>query len=109
MAVTAPSEFPEWADGGSALVTEPPITKKQQGFNPGEKPAPQFLNWWMLLVFNWIKYLFATTSGFAFGNGSDGDVTLDGTVTVPWATLAAGVYSLTRDTALGSLTINAGI
>lgn len=53
------------------------------------------------------------TYGGLFGDGSDGAATLDGTTTVAWATLtnagASGVYTMTRDCNLTSLTINSGI
>ena len=43
------------------------------------------------------------------GDGTDGSVHLDGVVTVPWATLAGGVYSMTRDALTTSLTIASGV
>jgi hypothetical protein len=44
-----------------------------------------------------------------FGDGSDGDVTLDGTTTFSWATLVGGTYRLTRNVYFNILTINAGV
>src|SRR5262245_38472892 len=45
-------------------------------------------------------------SGFGqYGDGSDGNATLDGVNTFAWATLASGTYTLNRDVALNNLTI----
>jgi hypothetical protein len=43
--------------------------------------------------------------GYAFGDGSDGDATLDGTNTYSWATKVGSVYTLTQDVYLNNLTI----
>lgn len=48
-------------------------------------------------------------SPLVFGSGKDGSVTLDGTVTVPWASKSGNIYTLTRDVELLNLTINSGI
>jgi parallel beta-helix repeat protein len=50
----------------------------------------------------------AFSNGF-FGDGSDGDTTLDGTATVPWATRYGTIYQMTRQVFAGMLTVNAGI
>jgi parallel beta-helix repeat protein len=50
-----------------------------------------------------------TFAGGLFGDGSDGTVVLDGTATVPWASLSGGVYTMGRDCLTTSLTINSGI
>lgn len=44
-----------------------------------------------------------------FGSGSDGAVTLDGSVTVAWATKAGNVYTMTRDAQLTALTVSNGV
>jgi hypothetical protein len=45
-----------------------------------------------------------------FGDGSDGDVTLDGAATFPWGTLIGGnTYRLGRNVNFNSLAINGGI
>lgn len=43
------------------------------------------------------------------GDGSDGAAVLDGTATVPWASLSGGVYTMGRDTNVTNLTINSGV
>lgn len=48
------------------------------------------------------------TATGVFGSGSDGSATLDGVATVPWASKAGSVYTLTRDVNAASLTVNAG-
>lgn len=47
--------------------------------------------------------------GNHFGDASDGTVTLDGAVTVPWASKAGSVYTMTRNAKLTGLTINNGV
>lgn len=49
------------------------------------------------------------SNGGIFGDGSDGAVTLDGTVTVSWATKVGSVYTMNTDAFLSSLTINSGV
>jgi|GEM_PF-2592581 len=44
-----------------------------------------------------------------FGDGSDGSATLDGTATVPWATLVGSAYNIGRDVHLQNLVVNSGI
>lgn len=44
-----------------------------------------------------------------FGDGSDGAATLDGTVTVGWASKASSVYTMTRDIYCTTLVINIGV
>ena len=44
-----------------------------------------------------------------FGDGSDGAVTLDGTVTVGWASKVSSVYTMTRDIYCTTLVINTGV
>lgn len=106
---TQPDKLPEWADGGGAAVTEPPDAKKADGWNPDEKPPAQYMNWWMNKVYQWVSFLRASLGAYAFGNGIDGDVILDGIVTPSWANKFGSVYIMTRDVNLGSLTINAGV
>jgi hypothetical protein len=54
---TRPSTLPEWATGGSADVSEPLTAKKQLGWVDDEIPPPEWFNWWMELVYDWIYYL----------------------------------------------------
>jgi hypothetical protein len=51
----------------------------------------------------------ATSYNNVFGDGSDGAVTLDGTVTVSGITKAGSVYTLSRDFYFSALTINSGV
>jgi hypothetical protein len=49
-------------------------------------------------------------SGLLYGDGSDGVVVFDGTTTVPFATLAGSIYTLTRDANLaGGSVVNSGV
>jgi hypothetical protein len=47
--------------------------------------------------------------GGLFGDGSSGAVTLDGTVTVPWAAKAGSTYTMNSDCFCTSLTINSTV
>lgn len=46
---------------------------------------------------------------WAYGDGSDGNFTLDGAAIPAWATLAGTTYTMTRDIYMVDLTLNAGI
>lgn len=55
-----PTDLPVWATASGALITDPPTAKKQAGWElttPKEKPALDYMNWWMNLVYNWLSYL----------------------------------------------------
>jgi len=93
--VSRPSKYPRWADNGGVIV-EPTEGKKDIGDLTSEKPPAQYANWWKNLVFQWIAFLDGA-SALLFGDGGDGDATLDGVATPTFTTLAAGVYTLTHD------------
>jgi hypothetical protein len=108
--MSRPTEYPEWASGGGAVLVDPLLAKKQLGWVDQEKPAGPYMNWWQNLVYKWVQFLDAATGIGMFGDGSDGSATLDGVAVVPWATLTGGnLYTLTRDPQLVNLTINNGI
>jgi hypothetical protein len=48
-------------------------------------------------------------AGGMLGDGSDGTATLDGSATVSWASLSAGVYTMTRDALTTALSISGGV
>ena len=59
-----PSVKPDWAtdDVGNGLgdannVQEPPLGKKQEGYDYGEKPPREFQNWLHRITNLWIYYL----------------------------------------------------
>lgn len=51
-----PSQDAKWATSGSALITDPGIGKRDQGWIV-EIPPVEYFNWWMNNVGNWIEYL----------------------------------------------------
>lgn len=57
MPAPKPSEDAEWADGGGAVITDPPLIKKQTGWVDNEFPPAEYFNWWMNNVFQWQAYL----------------------------------------------------
>ncbi len=59
-----PSVKPDWATddvgnglGGANNVQEPPLGKKQEGYDYGEKPPREFQNWLHRITNLWIYYL----------------------------------------------------
>jgi hypothetical protein len=63
----------------------------------------------LMILANFIAWLMVRIGVTAFGDGSDGSATLDGTATVSWATKSGSTYTLSRDACLVNLTINSGI
>lgn len=53
MAVSKPSKYPEWADGGT--IVEPSGAKKSLGWIV-EKPPYQFFNWLFNLIYQWVEW-----------------------------------------------------
>lgn len=51
-----PTKLPEWATGGSALVTEPNQAKKELGWTAAEDPPPGYFNWYQELVHDWVAH-----------------------------------------------------
>ncbi len=56
-----PSSLPRWATGG-AVTPEPTEGKKTLGWEPGEKPPAQYVNWAQNLVYQWCVYLDGITN-----------------------------------------------
>lgn len=54
--MSKPSESPIWATDGGALIQDPGIAKRQEGWRV-EIPPVEFFNYWQNLVGNWIEYL----------------------------------------------------
>ncbi|MFH0902156.1 MAG: hypothetical protein V2A73_16110 [Pseudomonadota bacterium] len=59
-----PTELPTWATNGGtdpltqqSNVLEPPASKKASGFHYREKPARNYLNWLLNLIYQWCAYL----------------------------------------------------
>lgn len=52
-----PTSLPRWATGGGAGVTEPTEGKKDTGWLFLERPAHEYLNWLLNLVYLWVVYL----------------------------------------------------
>lgn len=72
--ITDPSKLPEWATG-AADVVEPSAGKKGTGWVNGERPPPEYFNWWQELVHDWTEALNQYTRrllkmliGLALGN-----------------------------------------
>lgn len=80
-----PTDLPNWAtdaafpagvepEAGDPNKVEPNATKQGIGWRPNEKPAAEWFNWWMNLVYLWIVYVNA-------GN-FDGPITITGNLNV---------------------------
>lgn len=60
----APEFFPEWAttdvnlpNTGGANKSRPDITLREVGWDLGNKPAAEQLNWQLNNLFDWVQYL----------------------------------------------------
>lgn len=59
---TKPTDSPSWASLAAALRTVEPTTPlKEQGYDPGARPAAQHLNWQLRALERWRAYLEAET------------------------------------------------
>lgn len=105
-----PTSTPEWTESNPnfGLVTiEPTSGKKITGWTPGEKPAPEYMNWLFYNITQWIKYfdgvaLEAYTAVVGAGPGTT-HLTLD--LALADVNVPSGSRILVRDSA----TINAVI
>ena len=63
-----PSDKPVWAIdtlfpaglniwSGTPTKVEPSGGKQSEGWEPGERPAAQYMNWWQNNVYQWIDYI----------------------------------------------------
>lgn len=73
---TKPSTQPRWAEtsGGSPAsnITSPTSGQQDSGWTNAEVPPSSVMNWWMQLVFDWIKYLADAILVATTGSGLDG-------------------------------------
>ncbi len=115
--MSRPTSNPDWAtdaaypagsDDWSAQPNkvEPTSGMKGTGFIPQDEMGADYLNWLLGNHADWIAYLDAI-SGLNFGDGSDGDVVLDGVAVPSFMTLSTGVYTLQRDAYIDNLTLDA--
>lgn len=84
-----PVQVPTWATdtnystgafSGTPTKTEPSTPKKARGWDPGEKPGAQSLNWWKNLTGAWLDFLNPLfTSGGGFTAATNEHVTVSGT------------------------------
>jgi hypothetical protein len=74
-----PDKLPFWNTGG-ANRTEPSDGKKSEGWTLNEIPPASWFNYWQNKVREWIQHLDGTLP--MAGDGTDGDVTIAGTVTL---------------------------
>jgi len=118
--MTRPTISPDWATDANYPAggrpwnaqpnkSQPSAGKVGTGFEPENPVAADELNFVLNNHGAWIDSIDAAVSISLFGNGADGAAVLDGAATVAWATLVGSVYTMTRDSALTDLTINAGI
>lgn len=96
--MTRPADLPEWADGGSALVTTPTSGKKAIGWVPGERPAAQYLNYLFLRAYQWLSYFNAfLNSGEMAVTMSCGGAAGVSTSGLPLFVKSTGAYLFTSD------------
>lgn len=53
---TKPTDKPRWATDGGLRVEEPSEPKKDEGWDPAERPASQFFNWLLNNIYLWIDW-----------------------------------------------------
>lgn len=51
-----PSSLPRWADVGGDIV-EPTSGKKDKGWEGAERPAGQYFNWLLNLIYQWLLWI----------------------------------------------------
>ena len=92
--MSKPTNLPAWATDGTEII-EPSAGKKAKGHISGEQPIPQYVNWLLNLIYQWLLWL----NGLF---GSDGSLTLDNNANL----MLQGTGSVTLGT--GSLTLQGG-
>lgn len=60
--ITRPPGYLNWTDGAPAKVVQPPGNFLLEGWDPGQAPPSQYMNWLFYTTDQWIKYLDALTS-----------------------------------------------
>lgn len=117
--MSRPTTTPEWSTdaaypagadpwSGTDTKVEPTSGVKATGAVPQVGFGAQQFNWLVDNLSNWINYLDARGLG-VFGDGSDGDITADGSTAVAGATRSGSVYSLTRDVFWGTAVVSTGV
>lgn len=77
-----PTSYAGWASGPSGYVVEPSASQKALGWAVGQAPPASYLNFQENAGYQWRKYLDEVRGRNDYGDGSDGDLTLDGVATV---------------------------
>ncbi len=81
----------EWATSPYAYKVAPPLEKQQKGWTAGERPPAGWLNWFFNQMSQWSTWIDGNFNDYLvsnsllvryFGNGVDGDVTINTTVTL---------------------------
>jgi hypothetical protein len=114
---TRPTTLPDWATNANFGAgvnpwnaqpnkAAPSAGLTAEGFDPQSPIAAEWINFLFNNHAQWIDYLDANQGSFLFGDGSDGTVTIDGTVAAPAGMSKSGsTYTLTRDFYAANLTI----
>ncbi len=53
---TRPSAYPQWTQGLSTQITQPPTDIWQQGYTPSQSPIPDYDNWLLYTINEWIEW-----------------------------------------------------
>ena len=112
-----PTDAPDWATNanfaagafdwsGQANKLKPDAGKIADGFDPDEDFYVEWLNWIENNHGQWISFLEASLGSCARGDGSDGDIVLDGVVAAPPGMTKLGtVYTMSRPIFAKSVTV----
>lgn len=110
-----PTDFPEWASGGGADITDPGASAKSQGWVDKQKPPHDWFNYWQNLVYDWFQYIdkkdpqrfsslksaFATMSDDEIGIIDEHDPSTNWLTDIPWT---FNLDTVTTPSALNAMT-----
>lgn len=57
MTVARPPQYLDWTDGNPSKVVQPPANFLLEGWDPGQAPPSQYMNWLFYTTDQWIQYL----------------------------------------------------
>lgn len=57
-----PIEYPNWTDGDPLKVVAPPGSFRLEGWDPGQAPPAQYMNWLFWLLNQWVMYFDTLTN-----------------------------------------------
>lgn len=107
---TRPSDLPDWATGGAAVIVQPPAPSRATGWISPLKPPDSWMNWLFNTIYLWTQFFSETVAFYddlleAISGLSVGDTC---TVFESDATLGPGVEEIEKDTGMTATTSTTG-